>query len=355
MRAKKDGTLRVSEAPQYEPGRIHHLADGRRLLATRDRLFYLGKSDEIIVEEPNGTAVSLSMPITPETKREVVEHKRANLKPDADTVILRTWIEHRRIGSRVEADAWRTFQIFKRLTSGKQFSNATRGDGRTLAIHLFEKGNKSATVDKLVGHLRAAANLAIKERNLDFNPFADVVPRVKDGTKIRFLNDEEMKLVHENMDKLRPEDRLLVIWLATTGMRLSEPFQVQSDDVEEGIRFVTVGTKTESSLRELPIPEVVLSHLPSRISGPLFRETSPQAIAGASKRLNRFLDACGIVGRDKVVHSLRHRAVRKLRTVGCPEDIREAICGHDEITMNDHYGRGFPMTVLKPWVDRIGW
>jgi hypothetical protein len=137
MRAKKDGTLRITEGPQYQPGRIHHLPDGRRLLASKDRLFYLGRSDEIIGEEPNRPTASLSIPITPENKGDAVEIRRAKLRPDPDTDILRTWIEPRRIRPRVEADALRAFQLFKILTNGKHFSNATRADGRALANYLL--------------------------------------------------------------------------------------------------------------------------------------------------------------------------------------------------------------------------
>ena len=58
----------------------------------------------------------------------------------------------------------------------------------------------------------------------------------------------------------------------------------------------------------------------------------------ASKRLNRFLDDCGIVDPRKVIHSLRHRAQDRLRAAGCPEDIRWAMLGHEEETVAAGYG-----------------
>jgi hypothetical protein len=90
--------------------------------------------------------------------------------------------------------------------------------------------------------------------------------------------------------------------------------------------------------------------IPKLIKGPLFEGGAP----AASKRLNRFLNNCGIVDRRKVVHSLRHRAQDRLRAAGCPEDTRWAILGHEEKTVAAGYGEGFPVPMLKRWVDKIG-
>jgi hypothetical protein len=55
----------------------------------------------------------------------------------------------------------------------------------------------------------------------------------------------------------------------------------------------------------------------------------------------------------KVLYSLRHRAKDTLRAEECPEKIAEAIFGRDEVTIGDKYGVGFPVTVLKKWIDKI--
>jgi hypothetical protein len=74
----------------------------------------------------------------------------------------------------------------------------------------------------------------------------------------------------------------------------------------------------------------------------------------ASKRLNRFLNDIGIIDPRKVVHSLRHRAQDCLRAAGCPEDVRWAILGHEERTVAAGYGEGFPVPLLKQWIEKIG-
>ena len=114
---------------------------------------------------------------------------------------------------------------------------------------------------------------------------------------------------------------MLLRLLATTGMRLSEAFSIDSEATEKGCRFVIVGRKTKQSLRRVPLPAAMLPFLPRIIKGPLFTSKYKDPVDAASKRLNQFLDDCGIVDPRKVIHSLRHRAQDRLRAAGCPEDI----------------------------------
>ena len=112
---------------------------------------------------------------------------------------------------------------------------------------------------------------------------------------------------------------MLVRLLASTGMRLSEAFEIDGEEKERGVRYVIVGKKTEQSLRRVPLPAAVLPYLPKSIKGPLFdRSKNADPSDAASKRLNRFLDDCGIVDKRKVVHSFRHRAQDRLRAAELP-------------------------------------
>jgi integrase len=71
--------------------------------------------------------------------------------------------------------------------------------------------------------------------------------------------------------------------------------------------------------------------------------------------LNAFLKAIGVhVPNVKVVHSLRHRAQDRLRAAGCPQDIREQLLGHEQMTVGEGYGKGSPVPLLKRWLDKVG-
>lgn len=236
--------------------------------------------------------------------------------------------------------------------------DADYDDGRKLVEHFEAKGLKRATIEKKIGWLRAAVRLNMKTKNgLKFNPFSNVISEPKPGDKTRRLplDDADSRNVKRNLGQLDKSEQLLFRLLAATGMRLSEAFEINSEMKERGVRYVIVGKKTEQSERRVPLPACVLPYLPPKISGPLFMQTKHTDPAdAASKRLNRFLDNIGITDPRKVVHSLRHRAQDRLRAAGCPEDVRWALLGHEERTVAAGYGEGFPVTLLRKWVDKIG-
>ena len=180
------------------------------------------------------------------------------------------------------------------------------------------------------------------------------MPRRDDKQRRLPLNEADMEECQRNLDKLSESDRLLFRLLASTGMRLSEAFEIDKEEKERGCRFVIVGKKTEQPLRRVPLPASVLPLLPKKVTGPLLSSKQADPADTASKHLNCFLNDCGIVDPRKVVHSLRHRAQDRLRAAGCSEDIRWALLGHGERTGAADYGVGFPVPMLKEWIDRIG-
>lgn len=247
------------------------------------------------------------------------------------------------------------WELFKTLVEGKRLKDCNREDGRLLVTHFQEKGLKSATIEKKIAWLNAAVNLAMREGHLKFNPFASIVPRIRDKTRRLPLDDADMKAIKNNLRRLGKADQLLVRVLASTGMRLSEAFEIDGEEKERGVRYVIVGKKTDQSLRRVPLPAAVLPYLPKSIKGPLFDLTKHRDPSdAASKHLNRFLDNIGITDPRKVAHSLRHRAQDRLRAAGCPEDVRWSILGHEEETVAAGYGEGFPVPLLRKWIDKIG-
>ena len=80
------------------------------------------------------------------------------------------------------------------------------------------------------------------------------------------LGEGDIKTIKRNLDRLDDNDQLLVRLLASTGMRLGEAFEIDSESKEHGVRYVIVGRKTEQSKRRVPLPAAVLSHIPRAIS-----------------------------------------------------------------------------------------
>jgi integrase len=340
---------------EHDPG-LHANPDGGHIFATDRELHFLDAQGVTIRTTANGgpehRIVNLERRLgIPYAWIEVTDKARPALAvKTADDALFETYLQHANVTGYYEREARAVWALYKQLTDSTPLKDATRDDGRKLVEYFDAQQIKSATIRKKVGWLVAAVNLAIEDDRLKFNPFSGVVPKRDDKQTRLPLDDADIRNVKRNLDQLDASDRLLLRLLACTGMRLSEAFEIDSEAKERACRYVIVGKKTEQSLRRVPLPAGVLTHLPKPIKGRLF-EGGAKA---ASKRLNRFLNDCGIVDPRKVVHSLRHRAQDRLRAYECPQDIRWALLGHEEKTVAEDYGTGFSVPQLKRWIDKIG-
>lgn len=340
----------------YSPG-LHTDLNGDKIFATETEIIYLDEEGRPTnkIEKNISAKVNFAASF-----REIEEVKRyLPREPNRDSAFIDIWVRQRKISARMEADARNTWKLCRDLFPNKPINKLTRDDGRELVKRLEELGSGPATIRKKMGHLRAAANIALDDKKIDINPFEKVLPKHNNKPSGRFLDDEDMRIVRENFSLLSLHDQLLWKFIAYTGMRLSEPFQIAKEFEEHGIRYVHVGTKTETSYRRIPIPTELIPRFPPKIVGPVF-SGDPEVVG---KRLRYFLRKIGISydktnntgSRQKVVHSLRHRARDRLRSLRCPFDIQNEIIGHERKTISVSYGRGYPVEDLLSWIDQIGY
>jgi integrase len=342
---------------EYEPG-LRTGTNGQRIFATERELHYLDDNGTPLRTVPNGEpehrVVNLDRRLgIPYAPTQVTDKARPSLAAKTDDdAIIETYLKANAITGHFEREARNVWALYKTLTASKRLKDATREDGRKLAAHYEAEGLKSATIRKKIGWLTAAVNLAIKDRILPpFNAFSGVVTERDDKQTRQPLDAADIKAIKGKLGQLDECDQVLLRLLATTGMRLSEAFEIDGEEPKErGVRFVIIGHKTSQSLRRVPLPAGALAYLPKAIKGRLFTGTA----AAASKRLNRFLRDAGITDPRKVLHSLRHRAQDRLRAVECPQDIRWALLGHEDETVAEDYGKGFSVPQLKKWIDKIG-
>jgi integrase len=344
-------------ARTHTPG-LHVGPDGQKIFATPTELHHLDSEGRTVRVEANGAPTKvywLRPGLTAEKqmanfRRAETDERRALVTKTGDDAILEIYLKHANVTGHFEREARDTWALFRSLTSSKPLKDCDRNDGRKLVDHLAGRGLKSATIQKKVMWLNAAVNLAIKENRLRFNPFSSIVPKRNDKQKRLPLTDADIKATKHHLGELAAADQVLFRLLASSGLRLSEAFEIDGEAKERGVRYVIIGKKTPQSERRVPLPAAVLPYLPAIIKGRLFGGGAP----AASKRLMRFLRGVGIVDPRKVVHSLRHRAQDRLRACACPEDIRWALLGHEEESVATGYGEGFPVPMLKKWIDRIG-
>jgi integrase len=295
----------------------------------------------------------------------------------SDDDFLETYLRLGNITGLRERQARDIWHIFKTVLK-KPLKQCERKDGEAIVTHLVEQAGgedkiKSATLRRRLVPLVATVNLAIKHGELKFNPFSSVVPVRDDEDERDAFDEDDMKLIRANLHKLSENDQLLVRLLATTGVRRGEAFEINREEIEDGIRFVTIGTKTPQSRRRIPFPADLLPHLPPKISGQLI--TGRMDTAG--KRLAKWMYEIGIAGitdpdstdEDKtpgelnkaVMHSFRHRAAQRLRAAIPDESLREAVGGwangktkKSSRKYGNKHGKGFPLSKLKEAIDKIG-
>jgi hypothetical protein len=268
---------------ELEPG-LHVGPDGGRIFATDRELHQLDAEGRTVRTVPNG-GPGHQLVGGPLTGRSVAiafaeglgETRPTVARKGGDDAILDTYLSHANVTGYFEREARATWALYRELTGGKALRNATRDDGRKLAQYFEGKGLKSATIQKKIGWLSAAVNLALKEGRggLSFNPFSSVVPKRDDKARRLPLSEEDIKVIKHNLDQLDKPDQLLLRLLATSGMRLSEAFEIDGESKERGVRYVVVGKKTAQSLRRVPLPAAVLPYLPKAIKGPLFEGGDP--------------------------------------------------------------------------------
>jgi integrase len=357
---------------ELQPG----LHENGRTFAT-DRLIHtLGPDGAIVATRPNGglemqfdreykfptgkrlNIHSLTLALFPEAdpRRELVRKDA-----DPDQSIWDAYLKHggrNKTGliGKAAHDATVTWERFRKFIGNKPLKNCTRADGRAFVAHLLETPNpvngkkpKSASVARGLRPLAAAVNLAIGDGLLELNPFVSVVPDRGDSIEREAFTDADCERIKSRLGELSESDRLLIRLLATTGMRLDEPFQATREYQQDGIRYVHVGTKTEASDRKLPLPAGILEYLPNKVTKPLFDEPSKKTGA----RLRLWLKRLGF-DKTKTLHSFRHRAGARLTKLKCPSNVRRLILGHAK-DISEEYGKSDPpFELLKEWVDKIG-
>ena len=356
---------------EYAPG-LHTLPDGRTVMATATDLTFSDGTRR----RNGGPAIYLVGEQLPATREFRVfddadaghigegpipaeRPKFVAAKSSDDDKLLETYITHAALSETREAQAREMWRIFRTVVN-KPLAKCTRDDGRKIVAHLeAEKPLKSTTLKRYMVPLIAIVNLAIDEgKHTGINPFANCVPDREDEEERKPFNDDDMKVIRANLHKLGKSDQLLVRLLATTGMRRGEAFSIASEKTKDGVRYCTVGTKTDDSRRQVPFPKELLPHLPAKIAGQLI----PGRMDSAGKRLKKWLIEIGITDPDKApMHSFRHRAKNRMRQITPDEELRNAIGGWSSGKKNSgwEYGRedgdrGFPIKILKKTIDKIG-
>jgi integrase len=215
-----------------------------------------------------------------------------------------------------------------------------------------------ATVRKVHRVLSMILAYAIKDGRLAVNPAAGVsLPRVRQAEK-RYLTHEQ---VAELADAVGPTDRLVVLFLAYTGLRWGEmaALRVRRLDflrrralVAESVTpikgVMTFGPTKGHERREVPLPRFLLEDLAQHVAGESADDLVFTGLRGNPLRSQIFQratlnQACERAGIARLTpHEQRHTAASLAIASGADIKVVPQMLGHKSATMTlDQYGHLF--------------
>ncbi len=221
------------------------------------------------------------------------------------------------------------------------------------------------TVNKYLTGLAAIFELGRKMDLVEHNPVSGMKLAVRHSIHDRkaFSTEELERLFSQPMFTEKQQDDScywpMLLGLCT-GARLAEILQLQLDDIKEqsGVWYLDINQnegkqlKTLSSIRKIPLHNDLLNlgfveyvqTCRERGQQALFAESEkfePRQYSNlVSKRLNRFINLCGIEDSKKTFYSLRHSFKDIAVMHDVPEEIREALMGHSNQRVSRNYGSG---------------
>ncbi|KRB73488.1 hypothetical protein ASE07_06450 [Noviherbaspirillum sp. Root189] len=252
------------------------------------------------------------------------------------------------------------------LVGDIEFQDLGRTHGRQIIDHLIAEGKKTTTVRRTLNALSAVVKSAIRELEIQrTHPFESLrIPgEGKDAKKVVVPDAAKLK---EIVEALRSDTSsataLMTLMQIELGTRIGEISGLSIHDV-----FLDHDTphvyfrenpwrslKTADSERQVPVVGIALDALKAAVALPrtgqgLFDQYArPRGNDAASAAVNKRIEKWGVTS-----HSFRHAMKDRLREVGCPSDIRDAIQGHANGNIAEKYGKGHTLKTMYEWLSKI--
>lgn len=255
------------------------------------------------------------------------------------------------------------FEALKELTTATTAAMLTKRDAVSFRDRMLARADTSArTVEKLIGFLRAAFEVARKDGKLEVNPFDGVEVEIDDlerkrRTRLPFTVSELQNIFNGPVyqpdfvprKSLGKAQYWLPLLSLLSGARLEELAQLHVEDIRHDPQhghYLYIHNaeerkvKTASSWRQVPLhPELVklgfLEYVKQVKAGRLFPTLKPDKYGKLATTFStwfgRYLDQLGITDESKVFHSFRHSFIavcKQKAAAGIPPEVREAIVGH---------------------------
>lgn len=246
------------------------------------------------------------------------------------------------------------------------FDDLSRSHARDIVDHLLQKGQKTGTIRRTLSTLGAITGTVITEKELTrTNPFKTL--RIQgEGTDAAKPNVASPQQLQEIVRTLRSDTSsavsLMILVQMELGCRIGEVSGLAVEDVFLDAEVPHVyfrnqpwrSLKTRDSERRVPVVGVALEAirhalaLPRTGSGLFDAYAKPRGNDTASAAVNKRLFKWELTS-----HSFRHTLKDRLREVGCPKDIRDAIQGHSSGDVAETYGQGHTLRTMVQWLGKV--
>jgi integrase len=245
-----------------------------------------------------------------------------------------------------------------------------RAHARQFVDHYINVGGlKTTSVRRSINHISSVLNVVIREAELGkingTNPFENlsIQGEGEDSKERKVPSHAEIEdIVHTFKSKTSSVTSLMILLQVELGTRIGEVSGLGIDDVflDHEIPHVYFRNrpwrtlKTDESERRVPVVGAALDALKLAVKLPregvgLFDQyAKPRGNDNASAAVNKRLEKWGITS-----HCFRHAMKDRLREVGCPKDIRDAIQGHASSDIADTYGMGHTLQTMKKWLEKV--
>ena len=255
------------------------------------------------------------------------------------------------------------------LSGNKPLSGYTRQDALQFRDWLVARGLTGSSITRNFSYLKAVSNFALSEYALDIrNPFVGIYHDRSAGVLVRKpIPITDIRNVQSECRVIDDDMRWLIALISDTGMRLAEGAGLLKQDfigLDADLPYVCVtkhpwrNLKTASSDRKIPLVgealwaarRIIEADTASNLAFPRYNRGSTTSVNSASAALNKWLKQ--YVPTGCTMHSFRHSMRDRLRVVQCPADITDQIGGWATDGVGQGYGSGYPLSVLREWLEK---
>lgn len=260
-----------------------------------------------------------------------------------------------------ETGARRSIDYLIKQVGNKQISELSPKDAISFRDSLTSKGLSNSTIKRVFGSVKAIINLSINELGIDARNHFKGIYLSSDDSEIKRQPIQTKSIIKLQNSCIDMDDdlRWLVALISDTGMRLSEAAGLLINDLnlETEIPYEVVQPhshrplKTKSSKRVIPLvgaslwaAEQIVKHHSSSHCFPRYSSDDRTKSNSASAAINKWLKS--IVGKEYVIHGLRHSFRDRLRNANVPTEIIDQLGGWSLQSVGQKYGNGFNLAQL---------